>query len=488
MNAVSLREHWRSIFEKNKDYYKSRIDEDPYRGWEKIRSPLHLAEGPLGCAFQLLYINEQPNLAQRYLKRTIEVAERAVQSFADRPTWRNSLFPMTRGRQRQAALVANVLLGNGLDAAALRDTVADYEEYFKGRMKGSWPEVEEYHFRAACLLLISGQIGRARELLGNGKKALCFEQEQSLINVLAFGPQPPPPREEALLERFDRMFEGVRDPRTKPLPQGSRISFELAALRDKYFISPDATIDWRRVIDLLGGAPLVTAPALSKPESSASPKLKQWKAPPKPRVSKPRVFPIWIKGAPTEHPPLRKQLTELASCGIGTNPELGSRYLEARIKKPLSYAELIRKLGNETPDKRRLPVSNNVWHFDAECVEGAETYINIARRFHALAGKSLPMETIDAGFDNDGKMVLRFRLANRHYRWRIALHGDWVDNTILKRFNRLLIGRRTGKVFVVLWSGVTQDCTFACLTTIQLKRLRHLTGLNFRRWTKIFED
>jgi hypothetical protein len=180
---------------------------------------------------------------------------------------------------------------------------------------------------------------------------------------------------------------------------------------------------------------------------------------------------------------LEKQLDGLAACGIRLLPEITSDNLLATFdrtnyeKQP--FLLLLTVMGGELDVEPFTYASDDVWHFDTECIEDHNAYVRMAQRLVDLAGTDLPLEDIVDYVDiEEGKAWLSFKLDGQEYKWTAVVEDDWVDPTIMSRFAELLGKRQCGKRFTYHNLG-GQDCLIGCSTPEELESLRILTGLSF---------
>jgi hypothetical protein len=149
-------------------------------------------------------------------------------------------------------------------------------------------------------------------------------------------------------------------------------------------------------------------------------------------------------------PSLDEQLDTLASCGVklaegvDRGDVVGDRSLSEFEADPFRRA--IVQMGQ--PRRSAGPpgcsgfISDDVWHFDAECIEGPGAYESIAARLAALAQGDLPLQAIeDRRGHREGEAWLQFTLDGQMHRWEASVEGGWVDPTILGRFAALLAER-----------------------------------------------
>lgn len=180
---------------------------------------------------------------------------------------------------------------------------------------------------------------------------------------------------------------------------------------------------------------------------------------------------------------LEKQLDKLATCGIRLLPEITIENLLAEYDRQKYEEEpfvlLLTVMGDELDREPFTYTSNDIWHFDTECIEDHNAYVRVAMRLAELAGSDFPLEDIKDYVDIEEEQAwLSFRLEGQEYKWTAVVEDDWVDTDIIDRFAKLLMKRKCGKRFTYYDLG-GQDCLIGCSTREQFKRLKSVTGLNF---------
>jgi hypothetical protein len=183
-------------------------------------------------------------------------------------------------------------------------------------------------------------------------------------------------------------------------------------------------------------------------------------------------------------PSLEEQLAVLARCGI--TPNQGVQVDQLRIEKRAGqslYEPLLCSLGDDAEEEPFLPISNNIWHLDTECIEGDGSYVRIARRMESLAGDDLKLQDVRDSIDIDDETAsLTFVVDGRAVSWSPRVKSDWIDESIMTKFAQLLEEKRTGKRFTYC-SLFGQDCLVGCATPEQLALLKKETGMKFD-WLK----
>jgi hypothetical protein len=181
--------------------------------------------------------------------------------------------------------------------------------------------------------------------------------------------------------------------------------------------------------------------------------------------------------------PLEEQLNMLAQCGIQLKPEFSVETLLesfAREKYETSrYIGTLIRMGGELEREPFTPLSNNIWHFDAECIEDEGDYVRIAERMRDLAQGELPIENIRDRVDvENGDAWLEFDLRGETVHWGARVKEDWIDPDILSNFCALLQHQNGTRRFTY-FDLKGQDSLIGCATEEELRKLRKATGLKF---------
>jgi hypothetical protein len=182
-------------------------------------------------------------------------------------------------------------------------------------------------------------------------------------------------------------------------------------------------------------------------------------------------------------PSLEAQLQALAGCGIrlaeGRSVEdllrLGSR--AAFEKQP--FIHLLCVLGDEGGDEDGASpayLSDDIWHFDTECIEDHGDYARIIRRMCELSKGALPLQDIRDHVDVEaGQAWVSFTLGGQTYRWTAEVDDDWVDAQILTRLAQLLDAQGQARRFISM-GLFGQDMLLGCASADELAQLKRLVG------------
>lgn len=184
---------------------------------------------------------------------------------------------------------------------------------------------------------------------------------------------------------------------------------------------------------------------------------------------------------------LEVQVQTLANCGIRLLP---GRYIEdlLAVAPRLSYeSEPYTRLVStyaQLDVEGRPAFSDNIWHFDTECIYQNGDYKEIAEKLRDLAEGDFPLSDIEDSVsieDQAGTASVSFKLDGKEHKWTARVDSDWVDDKILSKFAQLMEKRKTKKVkrFTYLDAG-GQDCFIGCATEQQFHDLRERTGLDWQ--------
>ncbi|MBL8206409.1 MAG: hypothetical protein JNM09_19380 [Blastocatellia bacterium] len=182
--------------------------------------------------------------------------------------------------------------------------------------------------------------------------------------------------------------------------------------------------------------------------------------------------------------PLEEQISILQACGINLLPSVTIAQLLSLYDREVLEAEgfetLLVIIGGELDEEPYGSFSEDIWHFDTECIEDHGAYVEIAMRLRDLAKGDLPLENINDYVNIDENVAwLSFTLDGQEIKWDAVVDNDWVDPEIFSRFADLLAQRNTGRKFTYCDLGGGQDCLIGCSTQDQLERLRKETGMGF---------
>lgn len=247
---------WLARYERNRAGYPQMLGIDPLDGWARNHMPEMMVEEEMNAGLRIAYaFSTDHEQAVAFFRRACSVAQHAIHEDKLTSPMCNSSFPLNRGILYRAYTYARALMGEPVDIEALRQSSRDFEEWCKGYKKGEWDSQSQANYLAAVRLsLIGGDIDRVRDLLKTKRSFKWHNTENGLWKMLVEkGERRGDDGEFVAL--FNYHFGKLRDPRLVPdvYMETDVLRLELAVIADKYIVSPDGRIDWRRAVESVSG-------------------------------------------------------------------------------------------------------------------------------------------------------------------------------------------------------------------------------------------
>lgn len=179
-----------------------------------------------------------------------------------------------------------------------------------------------------------------------------------------------------------------------------------------------------------------------------------------------------------------EQLTLLQTIGIKLNENISEELLlnEFSLQEYENepYLLLMLAMGGEVEiDNIYFNGSNDIWYLDTECIEDTGDYVRIAERIKDLSNGHLEMTEINDVVDIENlEASLSFKLDGKEYHWSLKVDDDWLDITIIYKFNELLKLKSPDKFISIFYLG-GQDCLIGIFSKQQVKQLNTLKGIKF---------
>jgi hypothetical protein len=176
------------------------------------------------------------------------------------------------------------------------------------------------------------------------------------------------------------------------------------------------------------------------------------------------------------------ELEQLAGIGIRMRPGISHDDLLlslSRRRSPVDWLGLLCVLGSEVKREAWERVSDDIWHFDTECIEDHGDYVLLVNRFVILTKGALPLTDIHDHVDiEQGKAWVEFTLDGKKEHWDLEVSDDWFDPGLYSRLQELVTARGNGRRFFIV--GLGQDALI-CFGDDQMKQaLSKLSGLKFQ--------
>ena len=178
---------------------------------------------------------------------------------------------------------------------------------------------------------------------------------------------------------------------------------------------------------------------------------------------------------------VEEQIANLKQLGIALKPEFSSEELfrhhsrEELESKP--YLMVLFVLGGTIEEEPWTDLSDDIWHFDVECIEDHGDYARIVRRLAELARRDLRISDIHDHVDVDAdKAHIAFVLNGTKHEWDLKVNNDWVDEGFISKFVAAA-ALHSPKRYFAMEDG--QAMLVVYKTKEEVSALEHLTILKF---------
>ena len=182
------------------------------------------------------------------------------------------------------------------------------------------------------------------------------------------------------------------------------------------------------------------------------------------------------------------QLARLAEIGVHLNEGVERADLfafhtqEELVKDP--FHGLAMTMSMELEREPGIPISDQLWMCDFECVEGEGDYKAVLVRLERMTASTLQLSNITDFVDpyEEGVAWVSFDHAGQTVKWDMHVEEDWLDSSVFSRFDQLL---ETSGSDVRLFMASDQEeygqaAFLAALTTQQVGEFSKLTGIPMR--------
>lgn len=133
-----------------------------------------------------------------------------------------------------------------------------------------------------------------------------------------------------------------------------------------------------------------------------------------------------------------------------------------------------------------IPLTNDCWHFDTECIEGSGSSIEILENLKRISKNELNFKNIKDFIDfENGKAWVSFEFNDETFKWDLKVDNDWVDSLIFYNVQRLITKLKTEKKLT--FYGLGQDCIFGYMTEREMEILKSKTALEIK-WLDSVND
>lgn len=180
---------------------------------------------------------------------------------------------------------------------------------------------------------------------------------------------------------------------------------------------------------------------------------------------------------------LEDQIETLAEIGIRLNKGIGIEELLLSYERATyendPYGPILFTYGNVIEKEPWTNfISDDVWEFDVEFIEGKGSYATIMTRFAALVGQTDALteihDDIDGALESSNQNVeISYKLNGKKYDQLIKLDDDWADPDFVSTFMTQLSGSTAAKAFYAIDNG--QSSLWLYLSDEDARKLQKLT-------------
>ena len=141
--------------------------------------------------------------------------------------------------------------------------------------------------------------------------------------------------------------------------------------------------------------------------------------------------------------PIRQQLDRLAAAGITINAGVTEDDLTAFASvdelERTPYRELVTSLATEIEREPFTPKCDRLWLCDFERIEDTGNYREVIERLERMTARALRLERIEDAVEiEDDVAWVAFEHAGRRMQWDLKVDDDWLDPSVLLRYDALL--------------------------------------------------
>ena len=245
----ACREYWRDRLASREHEYPNIIARDPYKDWDLDCAPEISVNFALFLALNIAFADPDHELVGRFLSRAVEIADRA---FAE-DKFRNELcrgpYPYNVARALRIKAHCLSIMTGVTQEQLLREASEHFLKYCQRETDWTWLE-ETYYLNGVRTALLAGDHSLAQTVYQVGRLPEG-DEEPPILKALIAAARSGERLHATAQTSLENLFERVRDPqhRKGSMPLETMIGpFEIACVRDKYLVSRDGNIDWRRVI------------------------------------------------------------------------------------------------------------------------------------------------------------------------------------------------------------------------------------------------
>lgn len=143
-------------------------------------------------------------------------------------------------------------------------------------------------------------------------------------------------------------------------------------------------------------------------------------------------------------------------------------------------------LGSTIEREPWTPITNDCWHFDAECIVDNGSYMEILENLKRISKGQLNFENIKDFVDIENeKAWVSFDFEGQHYKWNLRVVDDWVDGALFDKVQNLNLEANNSKKFTVY--GLGQDGVIGYMSEKEMLEFKRMTNIRIK-WLDGIKD
>lgn len=129
----------------------------------------------------------------------------------------------------------------------------------------------------------------------------------------------------------------------------------------------------------------------------------------------------------------------------------------------------------EKEDEEWEANSNNIYHFDTECVEDNGAYITVLNNLKRISNGSFDIETVNDSVDIEARKAnVSFFYRGKEHKWNLKVDDDWFDVNLIEKINKLMKINGESKQFYRY--SPDQTIILICVDLETKEKIEQLTG------------
>lgn len=175
---------------------------------------------------------------------------------------------------------------------------------------------------------------------------------------------------------------------------------------------------------------------------------------------------------------LEEQMLQLEDIGITVKADISKDYFLEQFSREkyenTPFLFLLIEMGGEAYiNNDFVRVSEDIWHFDMECIEDEDKYTELTYTLLSLTKNKIVIENLSSYVDQENKKAgISFTIDNKEYDWELNYNFDWFDIDLIHRFSEVCEDLNLEERFIFLNLG--QGCLVGFLTPNDLIKLNKL--------------